>query len=172
MVPAGQNSREAAFCLNYVMPADTLRELYPETNIRQIVVNIDSKQAGRFEKAIEPFKEDEGVYVERKQDEIRKFQQSAAASVSVPVFTGLLLFGISLLGFLNVMITKVLARYHDFALYQSLGMQKKQIRKMLLVEGLIHAVISLTATMPGSGGHSLVRDGGFLQQQLGLYQQQ
>lgn len=150
MVPAGQNSREAAFCLNYVMPADTLREQYPETNIRQIVVNIDSKQAGRFEKAIEPFKEDEGVYVERKQDEIRKFQQSAAASVSVPVFTGLLLFGISLLGFLNVMITKVLARYHDFALYQSLGMQKKQIRKMLLVEGLIHAVISLTATMPAA----------------------
>lgn len=131
-------------------PADTLRELYPETNIRQIVVNIDPKQAGRFEKAIEPFKEDEGVYVERKQDEIRKFQQSAAASVSVPVFTGLLLFGISLLGFLNVMITKVLARYHDFALYQSLGMQKKQIRKMLLIEGLIHAVISLTATMPAA----------------------
>lgn len=149
-IPAGLNSRSAQFCLNYVMPSKTLRELYPDTNIRQIMVNIDPDKTEQFEKAIEPLKKEEGIAIERRSEELQEFRQSAVASVSVTMFTGVLLFGISLLGFLNVMITKVLSRYREFALYQSLGMQKMQIRKMLLIEGLIHAAVSMVATLPAA----------------------
>ncbi len=149
-IPAGRNSRAAEFSLNYVMPADTLRELYPGTNIRQIMVNIDDSRAARFEERMAHIRRDEGVVMERKSDELREFRQSATAAVSVGMFAGLLLFGISILGFVNVIMTRVLTRRREFALYQSLGMEKGQIRRMVLYEGLIEGAVSLAFTLPAA----------------------
>ena len=148
IVPAGRNSRAAEFSLNYVMPADTLRELYPGTNIRQIMVNLKEDGASRFEEATAGIREDEGVSVHRRSDEVEEFRQSAASAVSVGMFSGILLLGISMLGFVNVIMTKVLTRGREFALYQSLGMERGQIRKMVLYEGLIQVAVSLLVTLP------------------------
>ena len=148
IVPAGRNSRAAEFSLNYVMPADTLRELYPGTNIRQIMVNLKEDGAARFEEATAGIREDEGVSVHRRSDEVEEFRQSAASAVSVGMFSGILLLGISMLGFVNVIMTKVLTRGREFALYQSLGMERGQIRKMVLYEGLIQVAVSLLVTLP------------------------
>ena len=148
IVPAGRNSMSAEFSLNYVMPADTLRELYPETNIRQIMVDIKDDGELRFEEKIAGIREDEGVAVHSRRDETEKFRQSAASEVAVGMFSGILLLGISILGFVNVIMTKVLTRGREFALYQSLGMERGQIRKMVLYEGLIEAAVSLILTLP------------------------
>ena len=148
IVPAGRNSMSAEFSLNYVMPADTLRELYPETNIRQIMVDIKDDGELRFEEEIAGIREDEGVAVHSRRDETEKFRQSAASEVAVGMFSGILLLGISILGFVNVIMTKVLTRGREFALYQSLGMERGQIRKMVLYEGLIEAAVSLIVTLP------------------------
>lgn len=149
-IPAGRNSRAAEFSLNYVMPADTLQELYPGIHIRQIMVNIDDSKADRFEERTADIRRDEGVTVERKSDELGEFRQSVASAVSVGVFAGALLFGISILGFVNVIMTKVLTRRREFALYQSLGMEKRQIRRMVLYEGLIEGAVSLVFTLPAA----------------------
>ena len=77
-------------------------------------------------------------------------RRAGAAAVSVGVFAGALLFGISILGFVNVIMTKVLTRRREFALYQSLGMEKRQIRRMVLYEGLIEGAVSLVFTLPAA----------------------
>lgn len=150
-IPLGRNSRESAFCLNYVMPADTLRELYPDTNIRQIVTEINPEKEAEFEKFASDIEKEGGIVVQRRSEEANEFWQSAVSAIAVQLFIGLLLFAISMIGFLNVVLSKILTRSREFALYQSLGMTKTQIRKMVFYEGLLHAGICLAATLPVAG---------------------
>lgn len=150
IVPAGLNSRDAEFSLNYVMPSDTIRELYPDINIRQIMVNIDREKAEQFEKTAASILKEGGIVMERRSDEMQEFRKSARAAVSVGAFAGILLFVISILGLLNVIMTKILSRRREFALYQSLGMEKKQIRRMVFYEGVTHGLISVAAAIPAA----------------------
>ena len=67
------------------------------------------------------------------------------------VFIGLSLFiiGFAMLNLLNTLITNILTRDHEFAMLQSVGMTKKQLSRMLRLEGLVLAggnlLITLTA---------------------------
>lgn len=57
---------------------------------------------------------------------------------------------IGLMNFMNTMITGMIARRHEFAILESIGMSKKQLRKMLIYEGLY--VVLFTAVILGTVG--------------------
>lgn len=50
---------------------------------------------------------------------------------------------IGILNFTNVIITSIISRRQEFATIQSIGMTSKQLRKMLIIEGLYYALITL-----------------------------
>lgn len=52
-----------------------------------------------------------------------------------------------LVNFVNVMLTGVIARKNEFAIMESIGTTKKQIRNMLIMEGGVYAVISTLLVM-------------------------
>ena len=54
---------------------------------------------------------------------------------------------IGLINFVNVMLTGVITRKNEFAVMESIGTTKKQIRKMLTLEGGIYALISTLLIM-------------------------
>lgn len=54
----------------------------------------------------------------------------------------ILLIVIGLINFVNVMLTGVIARKNEFAVMESIGTTKKQIRKILTLEGGFYALIS------------------------------
>ena len=62
---------------------------------------------------------------------------------------GLVLALIGILNFINVMCTGVMVRKMEFAMMESVGMTKKQMRRMLILEGLDYAIITafLVATL-------------------------
>ena len=53
---------------------------------------------------------------------------------------------VGILNFINSMVTSVVSRRKEFAMIQSVGMGKKQLRKMLVLEGLYYAGLTLTAS--------------------------
>ena len=57
----------------------------------------------------------------------------------------ILLIVIGLINFVNVMLTGVVARKNEFAIMESIGTTKKQIMKILTLEGGIYALISTAA---------------------------
>ena len=59
----------------------------------------------------------------------------------------ILLIVIGLLNFVNVMLTGVIARKNEFAIMESIGTTKKQIRKILTFEGGFYALISTLLIM-------------------------
>lgn len=50
---------------------------------------------------------------------------------------------VGILNFLNAVITSIMTRRHEFAMLRSIGMTGKQLRKMLIVEGLFYALFSI-----------------------------
>ena len=58
-----------------------------------------------------------------------------------------LLIVIGLVNFVNVMLTGVVARKNEFAIMESIGTTKKQIVKILTLEGGIYALISTLLIM-------------------------
>lgn len=59
----------------------------------------------------------------------------------------ILLIVLGLINFVNVMLTGVIARKNEFAIMESIGTTKKQIRKILTLEGGIYALISTLLIM-------------------------
>ncbi len=59
----------------------------------------------------------------------------------------ILLIVIGLINFVNVMLTGVMARKNEFAIMESIGTTKKQIRKILTLEGGFYALISIILIM-------------------------
>lgn len=54
---------------------------------------------------------------------------------------------IGILNFINSMLTSLLSRRQEFAIMQSIGMTDKQLRKMVIFEGLFYAVATIIASL-------------------------
>ncbi len=55
----------------------------------------------------------------------------------------IILFLIGFMNFVNTMYASVMVRHKEFAVLESIGMMKKQMKRMLVYEGLIYAIITL-----------------------------
>ena len=61
---------------------------------------------------------------------------------------GLVLTGIALMNFINMLVIKTVSRKGEFAVYESLGMTRTQLQKLLLLEGIFHAGLMLMILIP------------------------
>ena len=55
---------------------------------------------------------------------------------------------IAVLNFINAILTGIISRKREFALLQAVGMTGRQLRKMLVIEGLFYAGISVLFSLP------------------------
>ncbi len=77
---------------------------------------------------------------------IESMEELDRAKMAVLVLGGSISFVIALIGilnFVNVMSVSVVARKRELATLESIGMSRKQVRKMLISEGLYYAIITL-----------------------------
>ena len=63
--------------------------------------------------------------------------------------------GIGVLNLINMILTGVIARQKEFASMRSIGMTKKQLRKMIVYEGMYYAVLAGVVGIAASGVLSL-----------------
>ena len=82
-------------------------------------------------------------YIDAKMDASENFTQSKIMMNVVGGGIAIIFIFIGLLNFINVMITNVSTRLRELAIMESVGMTKKQIKKMLTYEGLYYAGITL-----------------------------
>ena len=61
----------------------------------------------------------------------------------VGTFMSVVIGGIGLVNFINVILTSIISRRKEIATMQSIGMQEKQLRKMLCTEGIIYSLLAL-----------------------------
>ena len=108
-----------------------------------LLATIDCKK--EYSKIIKKKLEDTkySTYVNAKIDGAENFTQSKTMMNVVGGGVSLIFIFIGLLNFINVMVTNISTRLRELAIMESVGMTKKQIKKMLTFEGLYYALITL-----------------------------
>lgn len=53
---------------------------------------------------------------------------------------------VGILNFLNAVLTGIITRKHEFAVLQAIGMTGKQLRHMLMLEGLYYALLAMAVS--------------------------
>ena len=131
---SGSDSREAEFNVSYYMPLAVFDELFPEHGIRTVSVNIDHNSQKEFETFLHKLLEGTGVYALSFSDHQKNFRNAVFQTCLIPLFVGCVMLLIGIMNFADALATGILARRKEFAVYESLGMTKKQLFKMLFLE--------------------------------------
>lgn len=145
---SGADSKEAQFNVTYYMPMDTFDELFPDHGIRNVAVNIDHGRQEEFESFLEELLQGTGVSVTSYTDYQWNFHNAVFHDYMIPLFVGSVMFFIGVMNFCNALVTRMLVRRKEFAVYESLGMTGKQLRRMLLWEGGLYCGVMAALLVP------------------------
>lgn len=148
----GANSRDAAFHITYVVPPEVFEELFPGQGYRQLAVNIDRESQADFEKYLDEYEQglNRGVGIKRRSEYQDNFRAVRLNQVLPELVIGLVLMGIALVNFTNMLVVKTVSRKSEFAVYESLGMTQEQLRRLLLLEGMFHALLMTVVLVPAA----------------------
>ena len=144
---SGADSREAAFHIAYLLPAEVFDQLFPDQAYRQLAVQIHPERRASFEAYLDQYEQqlNRGVGITRKSEYRESFQTARLNSILPQLIVGLVLLGIAVLNFINLLIAKAVTRRQEFAVYESLGMTRAQLRRLLLTEGVLHGALMAAA---------------------------
>ena len=147
---SGSNSTEAAFSIAYLLPLEAFDRLFPDQAYRQLAVNIDHSQQESFEEYLTEYEQglNFGIGITRRSEYQQNFEASRLNAVLPEVIIGLVLLGIALINFVNMLVVKTVSRKGEFAVYESLGMTRAQLRQLMLLEGGLHAAAMALVLIP------------------------
>ena len=146
------------------MPQTLLDEVSRGLNLNDLmIVRTDEAKEKTITPAIEELAEENPNLILYTLKE-RRVQDAFEFRLLFAVVLGLSLFiiGFSILNLLNTLITNIVTRKQEFAMLESVGMSRRQLNRMVSMEGLIlsagNAVMTLTAgTAAGYGAVMLLR---------------
>ena len=146
----GSGSREADFHIAYLMPVEAFDRLFPGQGYRQIAVTVDSDGQAGFETYLDEYGQglNRGVGIVRRSEYRLNFRAARLNMVLPGLAVGLVLSGIALLNFVNMLAVKTVGRKEEFAVYESLGMDRLQLRRLVLLEGGFHALYIAVILIP------------------------
>lgn len=146
---SGEDSRQAQFNVTYYVPSGVFEELFPKHGIRSVLVNIDQNRKEAFEAFLSDLLRGTGIAITSLSDYRWYFRNALFHRYVIPLFVGAVMLFIGTLNFANVLAAGVLVRKKEFAVYESLGMTKDQLGKMLLTEGMFRCGAMLLLLVPG-----------------------
>lgn len=143
-VTEGVNSTTEDF-LSFYIPAEDFHALYPDNTLRKFFFDVaDSDQPAAEQMLLNYQAEDDPAlsYTSKATLEAHYKEQTRANTVTVFAISFIIAF-VGVLNFVNSMLTAILSRRREFAMMQSIGMTKRQLRRLLIFEGLDYAWITL-----------------------------
>ncbi len=146
---SGADSRQAQFNVTYYVPIGVFEELFPEHGIRNVLIDIDRSRQDEFEAFLADTLRGTEIHITSVRDHQLNFRNALFHICMIPLFVGGVMLVIGMLNFTNVLMMGILVRKRDFAVYESLGMTKRQLGKLLLWEGLSCFGIMTGLLVPG-----------------------
>lgn len=147
---AGANSSDAQFNITYYLPLSEFNELFPDSGIRNILVNIDPTYQKEFETFLEDLKlkSPTGLGISLRSEHEYMFASGRLNDTLTDTIVGLVLLLIAILHFINTLIAGALDRKKEFAVYESLGMTGRQLKRLVATEGILHALLLTIIVLP------------------------
>ncbi len=126
----------------FVFLSDTaFREIYDTPTLLNFAFNVEESMQPQMEKALSSYVEENpsAAYTSTK-----LIKEQVDSIRSMILIVGSLIGGImafaGLINFTNMIITNIITRRHEFATLQSIGMTERQLRRLVVYEGVYYAV--------------------------------
>ena len=105
-------------------------------------INVDERYEPKINTELKAMANNRGLWFESTSETTEDFNRSKIVMNILGGGISIILIFIGILNFINIMITGVNVRLKELAVMESIGMTKKQIKKMLTIEGLYYAGIT------------------------------
>ena len=124
------------------MSTSALEKLDEATKGYIIYIDGDEKYEPKINMELKKMSSNRSIWFESKSEKTEEFKKSQLVMNGLGGGISIILILIGILNFINIMITGVNIRLKELAIMESIGMTKKQIKKMLTFEGLYYAGIT------------------------------
>lgn len=132
-------------CMSFIIPTVTLQQQWPENTLRRLFFNVDDEHIPAAQEMIDAYTKtvDTSLPVTSRKTMAEQYEAETRASAVMGNTISVIIALVGVLNFINSMVTAIVSRKKEFAMIQSVGMTKRQLRKMLICEGLDYAAITL-----------------------------
>lgn len=138
----------------YIFVSDAgMERISPDAYISQLGIDVNSANEKQVVSAVRELCNQESSISLTSKAELSEGLHSA--KITLYTLGGGIAFVLAFIGiinFANIMFTNIEARKHELSVMESIGMTKKQCRRMLQMEGLWYAIISLALCLTGGNG--------------------
>lgn len=143
-ITEGKNSDTADF-LGLYIPAEDFRAMYPDNTLRKYFFDVAAEDQPAAEQMLLDVQseDDPALSFTSKQTLIDHYKEQTRASTIMAFAISFVIAVVGVLNFVNSMLTAIFSRQKEFAMLQSIGMTRRQLRNMLISEGLYYAGITL-----------------------------
>lgn len=135
---------------------NVIDKLNSNPSIDNVIVDCDPKAESRITPQIKELTKTNPsvLHIEIKSEMIEDFKSSMMSMNILTAGISIILILIGIINFINVMLTGVFTRRKELAVMESVGMTKKQVRKMLMFEGIYYGIITMALIL--TAGNAIV----------------
>ena len=132
-------------CMSFIIPTVTFQQQWPENTLRRLFFNVDDEHIPAAQEMIDAYTKtvDTSLPVTSRKTMAEQYEAETRASAVMGNTISVIIALVGVLNFINSLVTAIVSRKKEFAMIQSVGMTKRQLRKMLICEGLDYAAITL-----------------------------
>ena len=144
---ASEKGNKNGYSMKFLLPADVFSGLWPDSTVRKFYVNVEAEKVIEAEEQVQAYLRETGnsSNLTSKNTIAQQYEKETRSSAVMGNAISVIIAIVGILNFINSMVTSVVSRRKEFAMIQSVGMGKKQLRKMLVLEGLYYAGLTLAA---------------------------
>lgn len=129
------NSAVSGFELSFYMAADRFQEIYP-VYPQKIFVNTSPYIKEKMELELEELEKEKGFSFVSEQRLINQYQKDIIHQNGMEILIGAALLGIGLIQMIHSIASSIITRRKEFVLMNHIGMTRRQIRCMLMLEAM------------------------------------
>lgn len=141
-ITEGKTNPGSEFNLTFYVPSSSFLEMYPENTPRKWFLNVEKGKENEMENILKPYME-KGVPIETEKTIEQNYNNATKSATLLQNIVSIMILVIGIVNFANVIIISVTSRKKEFAMMQSIGMNKKQLRLLLMMEGINISIITL-----------------------------
>lgn len=138
----------AEFHLGFLLPAESFQQYWPDNGIRKLYANVADDGIEEAEAMLTEYQRtvDSTMPFTSRQTMVEQYQRETRSQAVMGNAISVVIALVGVLNFVNSMVTAIVSRKKEFAMIQSVGMTKRQLRRMLVCEGLDYAGLTLAVS--------------------------
>ena len=148
--PTSWKSGSAFNSFRLIVSNELLQTIYPTPNIRRLEVIAESGYDEELYLLLNEVIDNDYIVMRSRIQQRNDFEAGRTANIIFSAGILFVMFLSAIINYINVVGTSIIIRKQEFAILESIGLEKTRLRKILVFEGLCYCGIVLFASLIGN----------------------